>query len=176
MNNISFSSRIFRLFFRNIRRIFNKNFCRNYLKWKQLKNKFKGRRVFLIGNGPSLNETPLYLLKNEYTLTFNRFSLLLERINWDPSFFMTVDSTVAENIKDELNVMSCISDYAFFPDIHKSTNLNFKDFVKARNNVLFMHQEPFRFSKYLPYVGTGGSVIYEGFQVLNYLGFDEYIF
>ncbi len=37
--------------------------------WGQLKDKYKGERVFVVGNGPSLNKTPLYLLKNEYKRT-----------------------------------------------------------------------------------------------------------
>ena len=54
--------------------------------WSHLKNKYKNKRVFLIGNGPSLKKTPLHFLKNEYTIVFNRFNLFFERINWIPTF------------------------------------------------------------------------------------------
>jgi len=163
---------------RNLRRFLSFYFYKNCVDWHHLKGRFKGERVFLIGNGPSLNKTPLYLLKNEYTLTFNRFGLLLERLNWKPNFFMTVDAIVAENIQDDLSTMIDLCDFAFFPDIHKVDNLNFRTFIPKKENVLFMHQEPVpgKFSSWLPFVGTGGSVIFEGFQVLKYLGFSEIYF
>ena len=37
-----------------------------------------GKRVFLIGNGPSLNKTNLDLIKNEYSIAMNRISLIYE--------------------------------------------------------------------------------------------------
>ena len=74
----------------------------NKKKWKQLQNKYLGQRVFLIGNGPSLNKTPLYLLRDEYTMCFNRFSLLVERINWSPTFFTTTDNLVLNDLVTEL--------------------------------------------------------------------------
>lgn len=38
------------------------------------KDKYSGKRCFIIGNGPSLNGLDLSLLKNEYTFTVNQFS------------------------------------------------------------------------------------------------------
>lgn len=85
--------------------------------WKKLKNNFEGKTVYLIGNGPSLNKTPLYLLKDEYTMVFNRFSLMLDRLNWSPSFYSTTDDLVLEDIIDEAIDISKVAKYSFFPDI-----------------------------------------------------------
>jgi hypothetical protein len=41
-----------------------------------LKDVHKGRRAFIIGNGPSLRQTDLSKLKNEFTFGMNRIYLL----------------------------------------------------------------------------------------------------
>lgn len=43
----------------------------NAMKLEELRDKHKGERCFIIGTGPSLNETPLPLLKNEYCFGCN---------------------------------------------------------------------------------------------------------
>ena len=63
-------------------------------RWAELEDKFLGERAFLIGNGPSLNKLPLHLLRDEYTLCFNRFYIMMERLAWRPDFYMTVDDLV----------------------------------------------------------------------------------
>lgn len=60
-----------------------------------LKNKFKGQRCFIIGNGPSINRQDLTVLKDEITFVVNRFPHheLAEEIN--PSFYVSVDPKFA---------------------------------------------------------------------------------
>ena len=48
-------------------------------------------RIFLIGNGPSLNQTPLELLKNETTMALNAIHLLYNRTTWRPTFYFCMD-------------------------------------------------------------------------------------
>ena len=45
----------------------------------ELKDIHKGRRAFIIGNGPSLKQTDLSKLKNEITFGMNRIYLLFDR-------------------------------------------------------------------------------------------------
>ena len=156
-----------------LKRIFSIRFYLNLMKWKKLHNKYKGKRVFLIGNGPSLNQTPIYLLKNEYTITFNHFNLLLERLNWNPEFYMLVDATVAQDSRQEIEKMVELSNYSFFPDYHRIAHIDFSKFIPNNDKVHYMIPFPLNFSKHLPLVGSGGTVIVEGFQVLAHLGFSE---
>lgn len=143
--------------------------------WEKLKNNYKGKTVYLIGNGPSLNKTPLFLLKNEYTMVFNRFSLMLDRLNWSPSFYSTTDDLVLENIIDEAIDLSKIAKYSFFPDISFRGKVFFKKFPKS-NNILWLNQIPtLGFSNKLPDVFLGGTTIYEGIQILKYLGFNKIV-
>lgn len=62
------------------------------------KNKFKGKRCFIIGNGPSLNDMDLSLLENEYTFTVNQLpkNNQFESINttfhlWSDARFFNLD-------------------------------------------------------------------------------------
>lgn len=154
---------------------YRKNFTRDsclFDNWKNIKNKFEGQRVFLIGNGPSINQTPLYLLKNEYTVCFNRFNLLLDRLNWIPTIYITVDERVAEDIANEINDLTKKIEYCFFPDIHPG-NVDFRRFIINRENIYWLNLYGNGFYKELPRVGLNGTVANVGIQVLAYLGFKE---
>ena len=52
------------------------------------KNKYQGKRVYIIGNGPSLKNTDLNLIKNEYSIAMNRISLIYDSTEWRPSFYI----------------------------------------------------------------------------------------
>lgn len=58
------------------------------------KNKHSGERCFILGNGPSLNETDLSLLKGETVFACNAVFLLFDRLGWRPSYYTCVDSQV----------------------------------------------------------------------------------
>jgi len=164
--------------------IFNRSvdlICYNYLinvfrrkqdfdNWKNLKNKFEGERAFLIGNGPSLNATPLYFLKNEITIAFNRFNLMFERLNWKPTLYTTVDERVALDNTDELNDIVKQLDYCFFPDIHPRGCVDFRKFIQNRENIFWLKLVTSGFFRELPNVGLNGTVANVGIQILAYLG------
>ena len=176
IKNDGFNS-IFIKLFRRFRGFYFKLICKRPIKrgWEKLKNNYEGKTVYLIGNGPSLNKTPLFLLKNEYTMVFNRFSLMLDRLNWSPSFYSTTDDLVLENIIDEAIDLSKIATYSFFPDISFRGKVFFKKFPK-KDNILWVNQKPkLGFSTKLPDVFLGGTTIYEGIQILKYLGFNKII-
>ena len=62
------------------------------------KDKHKGERVFLIGNGPSLSDTDLNLLKDENTIAMNRISMIYSKNkDWRPTYYL-FSST---NVKDK---------------------------------------------------------------------------
>ena len=62
----------------------------------ELKNRHQGRRCFIIGNGPSLNQQNLPSLKDEVTFVVNRFPhhQLAEEIN--PTYYVSVDPKFAD--------------------------------------------------------------------------------
>jgi hypothetical protein len=165
--------RIKKFFFFKIRRILSKKNKSNIIKWDLIKNKYKGRRIFIIGNGPSLNQTPLYYLKNEYTMCFNRFGLMLERLNWHPNFYVVVDDLVVKDTNKEINnTILPIVNMAFFPDIHPS-NVNFTKYINHTDNVFWFHADNPGFSDNLPLCGINKTVVNAGIQIAVHLGFSE---
>ena len=146
----------------------------NIEKFNSLKGKYDGKRIFIVGNGPSLNMMPLYLLKNEYTMCFNRFPLMNERNNWLPRFYTVVDDLVIKDMYNEINdrIVPTV-DYAFFPDIHPS-NVTVKDkYIKNRDNVLWFHADRSEFSDKMPQCGINKTVVNAGIQIAAWMGFKE---
>ena len=56
---------------------------------KMWENKFDGR-CFCVGNGPSLRDTPLHLLNDEYTFGLNRVAEIYPFTSWRPTFYVNV--------------------------------------------------------------------------------------
>jgi len=147
------------------------DFAREKIRWNEIKGLYKGQEVFLIGNGPSLNKTPLYLLKDKHKMCFNRFSIMLERLNWYPDFFLTADDLVLTDMLDELDAIVPTTKFSFFPGIHFRGH-NYMDATSKYDNAYRTIQKVKRgFSEQLPLIYPGGTVIYEGFQILKHLGF-----
>jgi hypothetical protein len=87
----------------------------NVARWQRLKGKYVGKRAFLLGNGPSLNRTPLHLLAGEHTMCFNWFNLMYERLSWRPTFYTTIDDRVLSDIAPQLGEVLSGVEYAFLP-------------------------------------------------------------
>jgi hypothetical protein len=102
-------------------------------KLSALKNKYKGNRAFLVGNGPSLNNTPLDMIKDDYSFAMNRISLIYEKVKWRPSFFICTTNNIYRK--------------SWQKDIFKSIDLGitsfvwdkFKDLVGERENVYYLN-------------------------------------
>ena len=76
---------------------------------KKFAGAYKGRRCFLVGNGPSLNVTPLDALEHEYTFGMNQINLLYDKTIWRPTFYLATtikgwywSETWRENINENI--------------------------------------------------------------------------
>ena len=141
--------------------------------WVSMKNKFDGEEVFVLGNGPSLNKTPLYLLENKKIMCFNHYKYLLEKTCWFPNFFCCSDNLVVSDIMKDLSFHQKISDMIFLPAFH----LRGDDYINReinKNKIYWTFPKNGRgFSKNLPYIYPGSSVVMDGLQILKYLGFKK---
>jgi hypothetical protein len=86
------------------------------------KDKYKGERCFCIGNGPSLKDTPLHLLNNEYTFGLNRIAKIYPLTTWRPSFYVNVTVAViddgwAESAKEAMKNTPSFVAYANLPHL-----------------------------------------------------------
>lgn len=62
--------------------------------FKDYQNIHKGKRVFLVANGPSLAETNLDLIKDEYSIAMNRISLIYKKTQWRPTYYLFSSTNV----------------------------------------------------------------------------------
>jgi len=54
---------------------------------ESLAGKYDGERIFLIGSGPSIKETPMGKLTDEYSLAMNKINHVYSDTTWRPSFY-----------------------------------------------------------------------------------------
>jgi hypothetical protein len=67
-----------------------------------LKDVHKGQRAFIIGNGPSLKQTDLTKLKNEFTFGMNRIYLLFPELGFSTTYFCSINDLVIEQFSDDI--------------------------------------------------------------------------
>ncbi len=60
------------------------------------KDRCRGQRAFIIGNGPSLNQTELSKLKGEFTFGLNRIFLMFPKLGFNTSCLVSVNDLVIE--------------------------------------------------------------------------------
>lgn len=83
----------------------------------RLKDRHKGARCFIVGNGPSLNNMDLEKLKDECVFCANAFFLMFPRIRWRPQYYTCVDTRVLPDRAREIMAMhdECPEMVCFFP-------------------------------------------------------------
>lgn len=74
----------------------------------ELKDKYKGKRCFVLGNGPSLTKEDVEKLRNEVTFASNRIYKMFAVTDWRPTYFGMIDEGVAKK-EDcvELSKLDC---------------------------------------------------------------------
>ena len=75
-------------------------------KLEAFKDIHKGKRAFIIGNGPSLKQTDLTKLKNEFTFGMNRIYLLFPELGFSTTYFVAINDLVIEQCVDEIAALS----------------------------------------------------------------------
>lgn len=74
---------------------------------ERFRNRYAGKRCFVIGNGPSLREMDLSPLSDEYTFGLNRIYLMFEKLGFATTFLVSVNKYVSEQSGDEMAVQPC---------------------------------------------------------------------
>ena len=145
----------------------------NWNSLKSLKNKFKGKRVFIIGNGPSLNKIAVEKLAHEYTFSFNRAYIAYEQWGFKPNFYISTDDVVVRDNFDEINGLLRSKDYEntefFLPALEGMTFEVAPNLYKLDtyiSNLLFDENVDEGFARM-------GDVAASTVQLAVYLGFRE---
>lgn len=83
----------------------------------KLKDKWRGERCVIIGNGPSINQTDLGKLKNEFTFAVNGIFYKSEDMGFDPTFYVVEDSSVMKENVDAIRNYQ--ASHKLFPTIYR---------------------------------------------------------
>lgn len=62
---------------------------------EEWKDRFRGQPMLIIGNGPSLNKTPLEEFSHIPSIGLNKIDLLYPRTSWRPNFVLCINDVVA---------------------------------------------------------------------------------
>lgn len=138
-----------------------------------LKDLHRGKRAFILGNGPSLNLCDLRLLKNEITFGVNGIFLNREKMGFDPTYYVVEDEFIAEDRAADINQIK--GPLKFFG--------NYLDYCIAdQPDVIWLNLR----MDYGPYPGfphfsrnvartvwVGGTVTYVCLQLAHYMGFSN---
>jgi len=76
---------------------------KHWLKLRKLKGAHRGKRCFILGNGPSLSLDDIRKIKDEVTFSSNRIYLLFDQTDWRPTFYTSEDHRVLEQNSDEIS-------------------------------------------------------------------------
>lgn len=88
-----------------------------------LKNIHKGRRAFIIGNGPSLKQTDLSKLKNEITFGLNRIYLAFPELGFATTYLCVTNDLVVEQFVNDFLALDVPQFIAWRSHRHYPANL-----------------------------------------------------
>ncbi|RJG41756.1 DUF115 domain-containing protein [Mesorhizobium sp. DCY119] len=142
------------------------------------KDRYKGERCFIIGNGPSLNKHDLTKLRNEYTFAVNGIFYKKDEMGFDPTFYIVEDSSVMKENLDA--IINYSAQNKFFPTIYRKLTdgrANDANFF-LMNRGFYERTSPFfcipRFSTDAARrVFCGQSVTHINLQLAYYFGFSK---
>lgn len=152
---------------------FNIFFRENEKKIYALKNKHRGQRCFIIGNGPSLNQLDLTKLKNEITFGVNAIYTNESKMGFLPTYYAVEDIFVAEDRREEINKFK--GSTKFFGNYFKYCLSDKKcvNWLNVRMKYDDYNNFPYFSKNILRHVWTGGTVSYINLQLAYYMGFSE---
>jgi hypothetical protein len=142
----------------------------NINRLKTFENRHAGKRAFIIGNGPSLKEMDLRLLKNEITFGLNRIYLMFPEIGFSTTHLVSVNDLVLKQCASEMSVL----------DVPKwITWRTRKCFLHAPNTFFidsdYTGREDFNSSSLSARIFEGYTVTYVALQLAYLMGIREAI-
>lgn len=154
----------------------NNKFYKRLLKSKKtikelnLKNKFLGKRCFIIGNGPSLTVEDLNKLRNEDCFASNLIFKIFNKTDWRPKFYFIQDRYAKiGNFLDKTKIS-----YIFIGDYFWRT----REF--NNKNAYCFHTKRIIKNKNLKFstdvekcIYDGGTITYTMLQIAVYMGYKE---
>jgi Protein of unknown function DUF115 len=136
---------------------------------KAFKDIHKGKRAFIIGNGPSLKQTDLTKLNNELTFGLNRIYLLFSELGFTTSYFVSINDLVIEQCADEIAALPIPKFIAWH------SNRHFKTFPDKLMFLYTTYTGPKFAHDMTRRVWEGATVTNVALQLAFYMGFQQVI-
>lgn len=134
---------------------------------RQFKDIHVGERCVIIGNGPSLRDTDLSLLRDVYTFGLNRIYLMYDELGFETTFHVVVNRYVIEQCNDDFRKINA----PLF-----TTALN-SDLLDGAANTAYLNSVigPW-FARDASFgIWEGYTVTYVAMQLAYYMGFSEVV-
>lgn len=160
---------------------------RPYQEWREilknlnLKDKHKGERCFIIGNGPSLRAEDLELLKDEITFAANRIFTVFSKTSWRPTYYFCTDYLMYGLDHEKINEIE--ADLRFVPIERSLAAGKIYDTITYYNRVVncvsvengtVVRIKEYGFSEDVEEKVLGGqTVLFDALQFAVYMGFSE---
>lgn len=133
------------------------------------RNKHQGERCFILGNGPSLKNTDLSLLKNEITFGMNRIYLIFPEIGFPTSYYLAINTLVIEQCANEIMAL----------EIPCFVSWRGRKWLRSDPDIIYLDTDytpPPTFSADVAgRVFEGSTVSYAAMQLAYHMGFEEVI-
>lgn len=142
--------------------------------FRSLKDSKKGKRCFVIGNGPSLTSSDLNKLTNEDTFAFNRINFMFDKTDWRPTYYMCVDADVLEMNSDDicnLNLPCIMIGRKLRDNLDERFHIicDYAPFTVNKWN----YSKPFVSEDVSKYFCSCYTVTFEALQLAIYMGYTE---
>ena len=139
----------------------------NHRKLLEYHDRHKGRRAFILGNGPSLARTDLSRLNGEISFGLNRIYLLFDETDFRPTYY------------------ACMNDLVLQQSAARIQRLSMPRFLNWRGRSLFQPDRDLIFlrERFRPHFSTdltrgvwgGATVTFVALQIAYWMGFKEVI-
>lgn len=134
-----------------------------------LRDKHKGERCFIIGNGPSLKNTDVSLLRDEVTFGLNRIYLLFDELGFATTYYVAINKLVIEQFAHDIIRLPC----------PKFIRWQACDLIDFTDTMMFLYpredQGPRFYTDITEGIWVGATVTYVAMQIAYYMGFAKVI-
>lgn len=134
----------------------------------KFKDRYPGHRCFIIGNGPSLRQTDLKKLKNEFTFGMNRIYLAFPELGFATTFFVSINDLVIQQTAADIQKLK----------MPKFIAWRSRQWLQPVHDLFFLYTtytEPVFAKNAAGRLWEGATVTYTALQLAYYMGFNEVI-
>ena len=136
----------------------------------------RGKRCFIIGNGPSLKQTDLSRLRGEFTFGLNRIYLMFPELGFSTTYYLCVNDLVIEQTLTDILALS-IPKFLCWRS-RRFVNPKILNDISTSNLPIFLHTTytgPKFSQDARGRLWEGATVTYVALQTAFYMGFTQVV-